>query len=450
MLGTTERSHRLLLAGLLLLTLVMFNPLTSALAQDSATCSGEVVEITFWNYWGGVRAPLLTEILDSFNASHPCIHVTNVTVDGATDTEKMLTAIAGGDVPDIYMTHTGDVSMWAELDAFTPLNDFIAKDGIDLSTVLFPGPIEASTFNGELIQIPFTAPASNLIYYNKELFTAAGLDPDKPPQTWDELKAAAVALTQMDGEIIRQMGFNPCSDCTGEARGLAMSNWLARNASGVLSPDGTEAIFDQPNGVETLQWMLDFYKDTVGSYENMVRQMGSTITEQRPIFYAGRIAMHSDGVWFLNIMREEAPDMLAKVGVFLPPYNANNPDAQQQQIYNGSPGYAIPRDAKHPEAAWEVLKYIGLSMDGGCRFFQEQSRTDSPIQGCETDPESNPFYDMFQTAKQVVVFNPVPGSWPEIQQKMLDLQETVLLGLQPLDEAVSETATAVRGLLAGS
>ena len=275
----------------------------------------------------------------------------------------MLTSIAGGDVPDIYMTHTADVSMWASLDAFIPLDDFVEQDGIDINNALYPGPIAGSTFDGKLIQIPFTAVTTNLIYYNKELFEAAGLDPENPPQSWDELKAAAVALTIMDGDIIRQMGFNPCSDCTGEARGLAVSTWLARNASGVLSPDGTEVIFDQPNGVETLQWMLDFYTDTVGSYDNMVRQMGSTITEQRPIFYAGRIAMHSDGVWFLNIMRQEAPDMVDKVGVFLPPINTNNPDAVQQYITNGQPGYAIPRDAKHPEASWEVLKYIGMSME---------------------------------------------------------------------------------------
>ena len=454
MLGSTEFSHtvrsrNILLSAILICAFFVLSPMSPTFAQGD-TCEGEVAEIVFWNYWGGVRAPLLTEILDDFNATHPCIQVENVTVDGATDTEKMLTAIAGGEVPDIYMTHTNDVPMWAELGAFVSLNEFMERDDIDIESMLYSGPVEASTFDGELVQIPFTAPSSGLIYYNKELFEAAGLDPENPPQTWDELKEAAIALTIMDGDIIRQMGFNPCSDCTGEARGLAMASWLQRNGSGILSEDGTEVIFDQEYGVDTLQWMLDFYTDTVGSYENMVRQMGATITEQRPIFYAGRVAMHSDGVWFLNIMREEAPDMIDKVGVFLPPYNSNNPDAVLQSVSTGSPGYAIPRDSDNPEAAWEVLKYIGMSMEGGCRFFQEQARTDSPIQGCDTDAENNPYLDVFQEAKQIVTFNRVPAVWPEIQQEMLELQETILLGLKPFDEAIAEAAEDVNDILADS
>ena len=57
---------------------------------------------------------------------------------------------------------------------------------------------------------------------------------------------------------------------------------------------------------------------------------------------------------------------------------------------------------------------------------------------------------MFEQAKQIVVFSPVPGSWPQIQQEMLDLQELALLGMQPLDEAIPETAASVRELLAGT
>lgn len=66
------------------------------------------VTVVFWNVWGGTRAPQLRQILDKFEAKNPGIKVENVTLDGNTDTQKMLTAVAGGTVPDLYMTHTND------------------------------------------------------------------------------------------------------------------------------------------------------------------------------------------------------------------------------------------------------------------------------------------------------------------------------------------------------
>ena len=70
MLRSTRRSPKLLLAGLLILVLAALSPVASTFAQGT-TCDGEVIQLAFWNYWGGVRAPMLSDVLDRFNQTHP-------------------------------------------------------------------------------------------------------------------------------------------------------------------------------------------------------------------------------------------------------------------------------------------------------------------------------------------------------------------------------------------
>lgn len=415
-------------------------------SQVSATSTDEQVTVVFWNVWGGTRAPLLREIFDKFEAENPGIKVENVTLDGKTDTQKMLTAVAAGEPPDLYMTHTNDLSMWASLGAFLPLNDFIEKDAFDIDGLFFPGSVQGSTFDGQVIQLPFKVPSTLLIWYNKDLFTEAGLDPDNPPQTWQELEDAAVALTKMNGETIEQMGLNVCINCLAGPEDPYVE-WLSRNGGQVLSEDGTEVAFDSERGIETLEWMNSFMDNTVGGYSNMVAQMGTDFPDQRPIFYAGKIAMHMDGPWFYNILREEAPDMVDKVGVFLIPINGENPDAKQQKVAHGVPGYAIPKASKHPEAAWEVLKYI--TTNGGCDFFLEQGRADTPLVNCvdEQVAQENPFYDIFLQATASIVAAKAPPTYSQIHVRVKEMEESALLGNETPQEAIETAAADVRQVL---
>jgi multiple sugar transport system substrate-binding protein len=416
-------------------------------AEASAMSTGEEATVVFWNVWGGTRAPLLREILDQFEAENPGIKVQNVTLDGKTDQQKMLTAVAAGEPPDIYMTHTNDLSMWASLDAFLPLNNFIEQDGFNLDETFFPGAVQGSTFDGNVIQFPFKIPSALMIWYNKELFQEAGLDPDNPPQTWQELEAAAQTLTKMDGETIEQLGLNVCINCLAGPEDPYVE-WLSRNGGLVLTPDGKDVAFDSERGLETMVWMKSMMDNSTNGYANMVAQMGTDWPDQRPVFYAGKIAMHMDGPWFFNILREEAPDMVDKVGVFLLPINGENPDSSQKKLAHGIPGYAIPKDAKNPEAAWQVLKYIATN--GGCEFFLRQGRTDTPLLTCagEDARAENPFFDTFVAAVGSVEAVKAPPTYSQIHKRLKEMEESVLLGNETPEEGIQNAAADLRQVLA--
>ena len=405
--------------------------------------------VTFWNVWGGTRAPILRALLDEFEAQNPGIRVENVTLDGQTSMQRMLTAIAGGQPPDLYMTGSRDLAMWADLGAFMPLDAYVERDGLDLSEYLFEPTIAGSMHDGELIQLPFKITSSMLIWFNKDHFEAAGLDPENPPTTWAEFQDAAQALTIVDGDVIEQLGFNICIQCTVGPED-AFVEWLSRNGGRIVTEDNSDIAFDDERGIETLTWMVEFMNETTGGWDRMVQQFGSNWTDQRPAFYAGRISMHHDGPWFLDILRQDAPDMLDDVGVFLAPYNAENPDATFRYLAHGTPGYAIPRGASNPDAAWELLKFITLAEDGACEFFLQQARTDTPLIDCQ-DPnlaDANPFADVFDANVDLIESINPPPTYAQIARRLLDMQESALLGNETPEEAIRRAAEDLRRVMA--
>ena len=400
----------------------------TAIAQDQT--------VVFWNNWDGSRAEQLRTVLDAFEAQHPGIKVENVTLTSSTTAQRMLAAVASGEVPDLYMTASNDVSQWAGLGALAP---------IDLDGLFYTSSIEGSRYDGKLIQLPFKIPTSLAIWYNRSLFEEAGLDPDNPPKTWKELEAAALALTKRDGDVITQHGLNICINCTTAAEN-AFNEWLSRNGGALLTADGKDVAFDTPEGVQTLQWMVDFSNNTSGSWSNAVEQYGGTFSEVRPSFYTGKVAMLMDGPFLYNIMRAEAPEAAENVGVFVAPINGDNPEAKQRYVGYGVPGYGIPTGAKNPDGAWELLKFISAEMDGACTFFQMQGRPDSPLRDCKTDVPERLVAPLNENINLVEAAVSPPG-FPEVHKRIQEMQESALLGNETPEDAIASAAADIRAML---
>ncbi|MBC8792536.1 MAG: hypothetical protein C6Y20_13125 [Tagaea sp. CACIAM 22H2] len=414
-------------------------PITDAAAQTT---------ITFWNGWDGSRRPQLRAVLDEFERRNPDIKVESLTLSSDTTAQRFLTGIASGAVPDLYMTQAGDFSRWGSLGAFMPLDELVARDKIDLNVTFFPSSIEGSRVNGKLLQFPFKVATSMLVWYNKDLFRQAGLDPEKPIRTWAELEEAAAKTTKRTGTTIDQLGFNACLNCSmGTGSENPFVEWMSRNGGSILSPDGRSVAFDSPQGVDTLKWMAGFSDRTAGGWGNVLRQFGSTWKDLRTSFYTGKMAMIHDGPFLYNIMANDAPHMLDKVGVFVSPMNAANPDAKQRYIGYGVPGYGIPAKAKNPEAAWKLLKFIAMEDAGACEFFRQQKRADTALRNCKVDLPPTVASAFVQNA-ELVEGHAAPGVWSQIHARLQQMSESALLGQATPEAAIKAAADDVRRLLA--
>lgn len=430
-----------------MLNVAKFTLIALAFTSTLGTVAIGQEKLTFWNNWDGSRVDQLNSILRKFEQAHPEYVVENVTLSGDTTTQRMLTAVASGDVPDLYMTQANDLPKFAALGAFTPLNDLVARDNLDLS-VFFDGSIEGSTFDGKLVQLPFKVATSMMVWYNRELFTAAGLDPNSPPKSWEELESAAKATTVINGESIDQLGFNVCINCgPGSGSEAIFAEYLSRNGGQLLTPDATDVDFDSEQGIQTLKWMVALQNNVSGSWNNAVRQFGTTWKDMRPSFYAGKVAMMLDGPFLYNILRNDAPQMLDKVGAFVLPANSATPDAVPKFLAYGTPGYGIPTGSKHVDGAWELLKFIAAEQEGACAFFALQNRADSPLRDCVAEVPAE-FAEAFKANGELVESRKAPNSLREIQIRLQEMQENALSGKQSPEDAIATAATDIRAMLA--
>jgi sn-glycerol 3-phosphate transport system substrate-binding protein len=175
--------------------------LGSALAQKTS--------ITFY-YPVGVAGPLARFIeayVADFTKRNPDIEVKTVFGGNYEENQaKVVAAIKAGSPPDTAILLSQQLYTLLSLDAIEPFDAYIAKDRELQQAVadFFPAFMMNSTLGGKVYSLPFQR-STPILYYNKEAFKEVGLDPEKPPTTWDELVKYAEKLTKRDdqGRVVR-------------------------------------------------------------------------------------------------------------------------------------------------------------------------------------------------------------------------------------------------------
>ena len=157
--------------------------------------------LTFWHSFGDNEA--MTTLLEEFNTSHDDVQVEGVDVGNYNEMiTRLQAAVVSGRVPDVVQLEITRYGIFADREVLLPLDDFISSTDFNVDD-LIPGIWEATQYQGTPYVIPFNNSVP-VMYYNKDLFREAGLDPENPPATWDELVEAANTLTvQENGETVQ-------------------------------------------------------------------------------------------------------------------------------------------------------------------------------------------------------------------------------------------------------
>ena len=146
---------------------------------------------------GGSAAALIEKICADFNAENKDIVVEPVYTGNYDDTvTKIQTAVQGGTPPDLFVSLATQRFTMASTGMAMPLDDLIASDDEGKSYIddFLPSFMEDSYVDGKIYSIPFQR-STEILYYNKDKFKEAGLDPESPPKNWDELLEDAKKLT---------------------------------------------------------------------------------------------------------------------------------------------------------------------------------------------------------------------------------------------------------------
>lgn len=404
----------------------------------------EDVTIQFWHVWGGARLEMIESMIADFQAENPHITVEHTLLDQADMVQKYLTAIASGDPPDVIMVHGANFfQSFADQDALMALDEYITADGMDLEDIFYQADMETYIYNGKVYGLPLATGAGMYIFHiDTDAFEAAGLEPTIP-ETWDELKEMAEKLTIKDGDTLTQIGFSPYGFTN-----FPFKEWLFLNNGKLVSDDGKTVMFDSPEGLEVLTWMVDFYNELYGGFDNVVELGSSTSSgyNERDSWYNGVIAMHVDGVWHNAQLQASAPEKNVMSGLM--PYNGANSDATHRNIVEGGWAYCIPNGAPNADAAWTFLKYATAG-EGNHSFFMAQGRP-TPVREYNNDPamaEGNVHWDAYIANIEASEKSPVTPVQAQINEVITQMTEEALFGTKTPEQALSDAAAAVQEIL---
>ncbi len=367
--------------------------------------------------------------VDAFNASQDDIFVELLTVSGID--RKTILAIAGGDPPDIAGVWVQNLASWADANALQPLDSFMEADG---------GTVEAfmsryedaftriCRHRGKIYGLPST-PASIALHWNKKLFREAGLDPERPPRTTEELYEFSKKLTRRDPRTGRltQIGFYPADP------GWWRWAFMPYFGGSLLDEHDNISIGADPKNIEAMQWVQS-YSDLYGVEDLKIFSsgFGQFSSPQYP-FFAGKTAMVFQGVWLNNYMQDFAPGLDYGCAA----WPAADPKVGPYSVIEADM-LIIPRGARHPKEAWEFIKYLNSANTSattreelrGMELLCYLQEKNSPLREWSpyfAEHHPHPFIDVFRDLARLpdVGHVPIMGIWSEYARELNVAEELV-------------------------
>lgn len=294
------RLGRLFAAGILMASVALSS--TSVLAQTT---------VNFWQFFtGDTDVKAWRDAIAKFEAANPDIKINMELVPWSEQQQRFVTALATGGLPDVSMLGNNVVAQFQATGSLHPLDEYVAawdkEHNTKIEDEIWPGDKGYYILGGHLWASPI-AVETRALYYRKDLFKAAGLDPDKPPQTWEELAT--------DAEVLSKAG-------AGKTYGIAlpmsityntvqnfMSTYLGYGAH-MLGADG-KCGFNTPEFKSALEVYTRIYKNG-GTHPDAPTLDGDTL---RRGFADGNYAMHIQNASLLKQLQDEKAPFLGDVGI---------------------------------------------------------------------------------------------------------------------------------------
>lgn len=280
-----------------------------------------------------------------FNQTHDDVQV-EILVSPDYD-RKLDAMIAANDAPDVFETSSDWYHVRSDLGQLVDLNEYVQRDGFDLSQYYDTMIGDFKTFDGKLESLPIGM-ATFAMAINKDLFKAAGAelpDPDKG-WTWEQCLEAAKKITSGEG--------------AGKIYGLS-DLWMYQQIASYLyggrytTPDFSEAVVNTPESIKGFQFITDLmYK-----YKVMPDATAAAGLASAQRFYAGQAGIMPINNW-------DIPDFITNIGdkfdwdiVPMPTV----PETGKSPSWYITEGYGISSSSKNKDAAWEFVKWVTSDPD---------------------------------------------------------------------------------------
>ncbi|HTK31210.1 MAG TPA: extracellular solute-binding protein [Candidatus Saccharimonadaceae bacterium] len=378
-------------------------------------------EVVFWEFW---PAEIVQPLLDRFEHEHPGVHVRLEQLTWQSGQEKIAAAVGADHVPDLCEVG----STWMpRLLAGGKLAEWTSSVE-DLRPELRGWSL--CSIGDHAYGLPWVM-GTRALFYNKTLFAKAGLDSTKPPETWDDLYAAAEAIQKLGG------GVHGYGVQAGE-RYILFKKFMPfawGNGGRILSDDQTAAVFDSPQNLAALEFYLKL-RD-VGLIEHQ--------DELDRQFKDGRLGLEISGAWLFKSIPRDAPRL--RYGVALVP----RPDLEHGTHASFAGGEVLVgfKAAKQQAAALQLARFLvradnALALSIAAKGVQPAAVAADTAAYYREHPAEQVMIQQFETA----VPTPNHPAWGDMEAAIEDEIEQALLGKKTPRQALSDANQKLAQLVA--
>lgn len=399
------------------------------LAACNPAASAPSGQVSFMIFGDAAEKAAYEQLVNAFTQHHPQIQVSLVHIPGQSDYRKRLGVDFAANTPaDIVLLNYRRYASFAAKDVLEPLGPYLDKSSLIKEADFYTEAIEPFRWNGTLMCIPQNL-SSLVVYYNKDLFTQAGVPFPQNNWTWDDFLTAAKALTRdTDGDgKTDQYGLGT------EVSIFRLAPFIWQNGGDVVDNPQKPArlALDTPEALEATRWFVDLqvkHHVAPGAVEEE-----SESSESR--FQNGRLGM------FLN-SRRGVPTYREISGFDWDV--APLPQGKQQAGILHADAYCMPRAAKNKAATWALIEFANSAE--GQTIIAQSGRTVPSLRSIAEskaflDPNAKPqnsrvFLDGIPAIRAV----PVMETWVDIEDLMSEELMRAFYGQAPLEEVIA-TAT---------
>ncbi|MEP3278035.1 MAG: sugar ABC transporter substrate-binding protein [Stappiaceae bacterium] len=314
-----------------------FLAILTGMALTTSAAMADEVTLKFWDnqQTESGLSQFQQEAVDRFMKENPDIKVEVTTVPYPEYQQRLLTAVQGGNAPDIATLDQIWVGAFAEAGAVANLTEMAKGAGLKRDQ-FFGGAWDSAVYNEALYGIPFNVDVWQFSFYNKELFDKAGIDPQSIA-TFEGLKEASKALTK-DG----QFGVGLFSH-RGEDTVVVVNSFIFSNGGAVLNSDGTCGLNQKP-AVEALTYLQDLAQYAPDGILN------ASSGSMRELFLNGSLAVE-----FWPALEQPT---LKKSKIDWGFVNGTAPEGKTPIGTFGGWNLAVFESSANKEAAWKFIEFM--------------------------------------------------------------------------------------------
>jgi multiple sugar transport system substrate-binding protein len=302
--------------------------------QEEATSVAEgkaTGEITVWAM--GAEGEKLGEFAKAFSTENPEAKVTVTPVPWDAAHQKIASAIAAKQTPDVSMLGTTWMGEFAKTGALDPT----PPDLID-KAAFFPGAWETGVVDGTAYSVPWYV-ETRLIFYRKDLAEKAGVT--APAKSWEELTAMAKALKEKGGA---ESGLYLQPGGTGSWQSVMPFAW----SNGAELTDGQNFTLDTPQMTEALAYYGSFFKDKLSTTTDL--GLAGSLEQS---FITGKIGAFISGPWHVGLLAEQGGAGFTDKFAVMP-----MPTKQSSTSFIGGSNLAVFKESKNRDAAWKFVQWL--------------------------------------------------------------------------------------------